>query len=76
MADYDVKIQYHPRKVNVVADTLSRNVKSYSGDLRASSSADESMEVVEGLFANISLTTTLLDQIREHQLLDPALMVI
>ena len=37
--DYDIEVHYHPRKVNVVADALSR--KKYANELRATPESDE-----------------------------------
>nr|GFC71080.1 reverse transcriptase domain-containing protein [Tanacetum cinerariifolium] len=31
LSDYDCEIRYHPRKANVVADTLSRKERSQEG---------------------------------------------
>jgi hypothetical protein len=72
--DYDLSLQYHPGKANVVADALSR--KSYVNclsteilpedlcrDLR-----DLSLEVVpKGFVASLAVQPTLMDKIRQAQ---------
>ncbi|KAI3747092.1 hypothetical protein L6452_09537 [Arctium lappa] len=52
LKDYDCELLYHPGKVNVVADALSRKV--CGGNSRAT-------------FARIEVTSTLIDRIKESQ---------
>ena len=71
--DYDCEILYHPRKANVVADALSR--KSY-GSLAALARLEKPLqqelisagiEVVVGKLANLSIQSSLLEEIRIGQ---------
>jgi hypothetical protein len=78
--DYDLSLQYHPGKANIVADALSRKVyvnclsieelleDLYKG-LR-----DHNLEVVpEGYVASLVVQPTLMDRIREAQIGDQEL---
>ena len=72
--DYDCDIIYHPGKANVVADALSQRGPGqlYSSTQISRGLADEmvraGIELVVGRLANITLQSTLLEQIREGQL--------
>ena len=72
--DYDMKLHYHPRKANVVADALSR--KSYVNTLMTGGLAKELAEdlrelcleiVPRGYVAALEIRSTLMDKIREAQ---------
>ena len=72
--DYDLSLQYHPRKANVVADALSHKV--YVNGLTAGqipedlcqSFKDLILEVVpEGLLVSLEVQPTLMDKIPETQ---------
>jgi ribonuclease HI len=70
--DYDLSLQYHPGKANVVADALSRKVyvnclstKELPEDL-CKGLRDLSLEVVpEGYVASLVVRPTLIDRLRE-----------
>src|SRR3954453_19478657 len=72
--DYDLSLQYHPGKANVVADALSRNTyvnclssKDLPKDL-CEAFRDLSLEVVpEGFVASLVVQPLLMDRIREAQ---------
>ncbi|KAK1606927.1 hypothetical protein QYE76_030600 [Lolium multiflorum] len=72
--DYDLSLQYHPGKANVVADALSRKVyvnclstKELHEDL-CKGLKDLSLEVVpEGFVASLIVQPTLMDRIKETQ---------
>jgi hypothetical protein len=75
--DYDMSLQYHPGKANVVAYTLSR--KSYVNGLTAGELPEELCEqfkelrleiVPEGFLASFEVQTTLMDKIKEAEKLD------
>ncbi|KAK1628022.1 hypothetical protein QYE76_002337 [Lolium multiflorum] len=75
--DYDMNLQYHPGKANVVADALSR--KSYVNGLTAGELPEELCEqfkdlrlevVPKGYLASLEVQPTLMDRIREAQKLD------
>ena len=82
--DYDLTINYHPGKANVVADALSR--KSQCQYLSAESHAFELIEALAKMNIEVKTTTseatiaamvfhpTLHDQIQEHQLSDPFIL--
>jgi hypothetical protein len=72
--DYDLSLQYHPGKANVVAEALSR--KAYVNCLSTevlledlcNGLRDLSLEVVpEGFVASLVVQPTLMDKIREAQ---------
>src|SRR6266540_3900743 len=72
--DYDLEIHYHPGKVNVVADALSRKARCnfLLTKPKSSTLCDEfrrlGLEMVEeGFLANLEVKSTLLDQIIEAQ---------
>jgi hypothetical protein len=75
--DYDMSLQYHPGKANVVADALSH--KSYVNGLTAGELPEELCEqfkklrleiVPEGFLASLEVQPTLMDKIKEAQKLD------
>ncbi|KAK1618870.1 hypothetical protein QYE76_024387 [Lolium multiflorum] len=81
--DYDMNLQYHPGKANVVADALSR--KTYVNGLTAGELPEELCEhfkdlrleiVPEGYLASLEVQPTLMDKIREAQKLDKEMEVI
>ena len=72
--DYDLDIQYHPGKANVVADALRRLLcRLNSMILKEQPSLHKEMEdfrmelVSEGFLASIELQPTLISQIKEAQ---------
>jgi hypothetical protein len=75
--DYDMSLQYHPGKANVVADTLS--CKSHVNGLTIGELPEELCEqfkqlrleiVPEGFLASLEVQPTLMDKIKEAQKLD------
>jgi hypothetical protein len=75
--DYDMRLQYHPGKANVVADALSR--KSYINGLTVGELPEDLCEqfkdlrleiVLEGFLATLEVQPTLMDKIEEAQKLD------
>jgi hypothetical protein len=75
--DYDMSLQYHPGKANVVADALSR--KNYVNGITAGELPEELCEqfkelrleiVLEGFLASLEVQPTLMDKIKEAQKLD------
>jgi hypothetical protein len=75
--DYDMSLQYHPRKANVVADALS--CKSYVNGLTTGELPEDLCEqfkglrleiVPEGFLASLEVQPTLMDKIKEAQKLD------
>ncbi|KAK8521849.1 hypothetical protein V6N12_066431 [Hibiscus sabdariffa] len=69
LKDYDLSIEYHPGKVNVVADALSRKM---AVELRAMFSS-LSISRDGGLVAELQVKPTLIQLIREKQLRDRAM---
>ncbi|MFG1569961.1 hypothetical protein ACDT16_13840, partial [Staphylococcus aureus] len=76
--DYDVELQYHPGKANVVADALSRR----SGAFMLTSQkhiledlAEMGIEILlpsdVGLLANLQVQSNLVDRIKAAQAQDP-----
>ena len=72
--DYDMKLQYHPGKSNVIADSLSQ--KSYANTLISAGLPKELAEdlselrleiVPRGFVATMEVQSTLLGKIREAQ---------
>jgi hypothetical protein len=81
--DYDVGINYHPGKANVVADALSR--KAYSNNLMIQASQPELYEEFRKLNLNVAIAEdekmlevrhTLEDQVREAQANDEEIKII
>ena len=75
--DYDMKLHYHPRKANVVADALSR--KSHVNTLMTGGLPKELAEnirdlcleiVLRGYVVALEIQSTLMDKIREAQKTD------
>ena len=72
--DYDLSLQYHPGKANVVADALSRKVYVNCLSIEeiptylCKALRDLSLEVVpEGFVASLVVQPTLIDKIRKAQ---------
>src|SRR3954467_2599545 len=75
--DYDLSLQYHPGKANVVADALRRKVYVNSltkgelpGDLCAQFKELRLELVLEGYLMSLEVQPTLLDKIKEALKLD------
>ena len=74
--DYDCDILYHPWKANVVADALSwRGSGHLFSSVQISKEFTDEMtreriKLVVGRLANVSLQSTLLERIKEGQLVD------
>jgi hypothetical protein len=75
--EYDMSLQYHPGKANVVANALSR--KGYVNGLTSGELPEELYEqfkdlkleiVPEGFLASLEVQPKLIDKIREAQKLD------
>jgi hypothetical protein len=75
--DYDMNLQYHPGKANVVADALSR--RSYVNGITAGELPEELCEqfkgvrleiVPKGFLASLEVQPTLMDKIKKAQKLD------
>jgi hypothetical protein len=75
--DYDMSLQYHPGKANVVADVLSHKscvngltVGEFPGDL-CKQFKELRLEIVpKGFLASLEVQPTLMDKIKEAQRLD------
>ena len=72
--DYELEVHYHPGKVNVVADALSRKAHCHClrVEPRNSTLCDEfrwfGLEMVpDGFLANLEIKSTLLDDIKAAQ---------
>ena len=72
--DYDLSVQYHPGKANVVADALSRKAYSLNAMIKERLPAlYEELEsfglelVAPGFLANLEARPTLTDDIKEAQ---------
>ena len=81
--DYDMRLQYHPGKANVVADALSR--KGYVNTLVSGGLPSELAEdlrelrleiVPRGFLAALEVQSTLLGKIREAQKTDKEIVEI
>ena len=62
--DYDLKVHYHPRKVNVVADALSR--KSYANEVQVAPMSSELCAEFERL--NLGFVINLVELVLEPKL--------
>ena len=78
--DYDCEILYHPGKANRVADALSRKTPVSLMSLNAMSKPlqkeifDFGLELIVGRLSAMTLSPTILDDIRSKQDLDPSLV--
>ena len=75
--DYELEVHYHPDKVNVVANALSRKARCncLSVKPRNSTLCDDFHRlgvemVVEGFLSNLEIKSTLLDEIKETHKVD------
>ena len=75
--EYNLSIEYTPSKANVIADALSRKaycnsliLKPYQPELCESFHKLNLQVVPQGFLANLQVSPTLEDQIRQAQLLD------
>ena len=75
--EYNPNIEYTPGKANVIAEALSRKaycnsliLKLFQPNLCEAFRKLNLQVVPQGILANLQVTTTLEDQIREAQLLD------
>ena len=78
--DYDLDIQYHEGKANVVADALSRKTNHGVNSLIVADELCREMEKLnleivakgslEGMLCNLSIQPTLFEEIKENQLGD------
>ncbi|KAK8597112.1 hypothetical protein V6N12_065588 [Hibiscus sabdariffa] len=69
LKDYDLVINYHPRKANVVADTLSRKPNSASLAINAHFHLTKERR----LLSELQVQSDLVSQIKELQRIDPEL---
>ncbi|KAL2243419.1 UNVERIFIED_CONTAM: Transposon Tf2-12 polyprotein [Sesamum indicum] len=84
LKDYDCTIDFHPGKVNVVADALSRKSSSALANLGShnqilllemrSMNTELEVDQVAGLLAALQLKPDFVDQIKEAQTRDPFLL--
>jgi hypothetical protein len=66
--DYELEVHYHPRKANVVADALSHNAHCNYLLVVRLTGEESSTRVLPNLsLFNITLTPTLMDEIRVAQ---------
>ena len=84
MADYDIDLQYHPGKVNVVPDALSRKQESYM-IVQLTQQKDIFREIIRldlivirrastsGQLMAFQIQPILIEEIREAQKEDPRL---
>ena len=77
--DYDCEILYHPGKANKVADALSRKTPASLMSLNAMSKplqkeiSEFGLELIVGRLSAMTLSPTILEDIRSKQDLDPSL---
>ena len=81
--DYDLKVHYHPRKANVVADALSRKSQCnyVMMDSRINTLCDELSKmqikvIPSGALSHISIEPTLQEQIITAQLSEKGVQII
>ena len=78
--DYDCEILYHPGKANRVADALSRKTPATLMSLHQMSKPlqkeihDFGLEILVGKLSAMTLSPTILDDVRSKQDLDPSLV--
>jgi hypothetical protein len=69
--DYELEVHYHPRKANVIADALSHNAQCNYLLVVRLTGEESSTRVLPNLsLFNITLTPTLMDEIRAAQKID------
>ena len=80
--DYEIEILYHPGKVNVVADALSRKTVQEQMLARLTIKSELRRDVsragievwiqrVQGFLSTLEITSTLVETIKQRQLEDP-----
>ena len=84
LKDYDYTIQYHPGKVNVVADALSRKSAGFLAHLRAKEwrllkelkdlNVELSLNSLGVLIANMRVELVIKNKIYEAQQIDPQIL--
>ena len=84
LKDYDYTIQYHPGKVNVVADALSRKSAGFLAHLRAKEwrllkelkdlNVELSLNSLGVLIANMRVELVIKSKIYEAQQIDPQIL--